>query len=68
MPRKATRKTKKKNIQGNWRGIEDKFFNKVRKGFIELLKPANEEKKVVRRKRYKTKLNLSIMNNRSNNE
>ncbi len=59
---------RKKNIQGNWRGIEDKFFNKVRKGFIELLKPANEKKKVVRRKRYKTKLNLSIMNNRSNNE
>ncbi len=59
---------RKKNIQGNWRGIEDKFFNKVRKGFIELLKPANEKKNVVRRKRYKTKLNLSIMNNRSNNE
>ena len=59
---------RKKNIQGNWRGIEDKFFNKVRKGFIELLKPANEKKKIVRRKRYKTKLNLSIMNNRSNNE
>tara|TARA_Y100000590_G_scaffold414070_1_gene510607 strand:+ start:23872 stop:24063 length:192 start_codon:yes stop_codon:yes gene_type:complete len=61
---------RKKNVQGNWRGIEDKFFNQVRKGFIELLKPANEKKKVVRRKRYKTKLNLSIMNKatRSNNE
>ena len=31
---------KKSNIQGNWRGIEDRFFNKVRKGFIKLLKPA----------------------------
>ena len=53
---------RKKNVQGNWRGIEDKFFNKVSKGFIELLKPANEKKRVVRRKRYKTKLNLTIMN------
>ena len=35
---------KKKNIQGNWRGIEDRFFNKVRKGFIRLLKPARQEK------------------------
>ena len=35
------KKTKKKrNIQGNWRGVEDRFFNKVRKGFINLLKPA----------------------------
>ena len=60
---------KKKNVQGNWRGIEDKFFNQVRKGFIELLKPVDGEKKVVkRRRRYKTKLNQSIMNNRSNNE
>jgi len=39
MPKK-TRKTKKGNIQGNWRGIEDRFFNQVRKGFIKLLKPA----------------------------
>ena len=62
---------RKKNVQGNWRGIEDKFFNQVRKGFIELLKPVDGEKKVVkRRRRYKTKLNQSIMNKatRSNNE
>ena len=37
--KKKTKKTKK-NIQGNWRGIEDRFFNKVRKGFVKLLKPA----------------------------
>ena len=43
---------RKKNVQGNWRGIEDKFFNQVRKGFIELLKTANQKKKVIRRKRY----------------
>ena len=30
----------KKNVEGNWRGIEDRFFNKVRKGFIKLMKPA----------------------------
>jgi len=42
MPRKTVKKkrtTKKKNIQGNWRGIEDRFFNNVRKGFINLMKP-----------------------------
>tara|TARA_R100001463_G_scaffold81001_5_gene135463 strand:- start:281 stop:412 length:132 start_codon:yes stop_codon:yes gene_type:complete len=41
MPRKAVKKkrVKKKNVQGNWRGAEDKFFNAVRKGFINLLKP-----------------------------
>ena len=38
MPKK--KKTKKRNVQGNWRGIEDRFFNKVRKGFVKLLKPA----------------------------
>ena len=46
MPRakKTTRKktTRKKatktNVVGNWRGIEDSFFNKVRKGFIKLFK------------------------------
>jgi len=35
----AKRKTKSKqnNISGNWRGIEDRFFNKVRKGFKRIL-------------------------------
>ena len=33
---------KKRNIQGNWRGIEDRFFNKVRKGFIKLMKSAKK--------------------------
>jgi hypothetical protein len=36
---KPKRKPKKKNVQGNWRGKEDKFFNSVRKGFINLMKP-----------------------------
>jgi|TARA_R110000751_G_C13505400_1_gene450881 hypothetical protein len=31
--------TKKKNEVGNWRGIEDHFFNKVRKGFKKILSP-----------------------------
>jgi len=39
MPTKKTRRTKRKNVQGNWRGIEDRFFNKVRKGLINLMKP-----------------------------
>ena len=40
--KKATSKktTKKKNTVGNWRGIEDQFFNKVRKGFKRILAPA----------------------------
>ncbi len=33
------RKVSKKNIDGNWRGIEDAFFNKVRKGFKRILSP-----------------------------
>tara|TARA_R110002051_G_scaffold173746_2_gene244057 strand:+ start:2324 stop:2461 length:138 start_codon:yes stop_codon:yes gene_type:complete len=33
---------KSNNTAGNWRGAEDKFFNKVRKGFINLLKPATK--------------------------
>tara|TARA_R100000900_G_scaffold68184_1_gene54324 strand:- start:482 stop:613 length:132 start_codon:yes stop_codon:yes gene_type:complete len=41
MAKKTVKKkvVKKKNIQGNWRGAEDRFFNAVRKGFINLLKP-----------------------------
>ena len=39
------KRTKKQNKVGNWRGIEDRFFNKVRKGFINLLKPANKRTK-----------------------
>jgi|TARA_R110002073_G_scaffold30893_1_gene95569 hypothetical protein len=31
---------KKVNTVGNWRGIEDRFFTKVRKGFKRLLSPA----------------------------
>ena len=39
--KKTTRKkATKTNVVGNWRGIEDRFFNKVRKGFVKLLKPA----------------------------
>jgi hypothetical protein len=36
-----TRKKKptKKNVEGNWRGIEDAFFNKVRKGFQRIFGP-----------------------------
>ena len=44
MPKRRRRyKTKlnqsigKPNILGNWRGIEDRFFNKVRKGFNRIL-------------------------------
>ena len=33
------RKVSKKNVDGNWRGIEDAFFNKVRKGFQRILGP-----------------------------
>ena len=43
MPRgkKTThKKTTKKNIEGNWRGIEDAFFNKVRKGWKKIFSPA----------------------------
>ncbi len=42
MPRskKTTRKkTTKKNVEGNWRGIEDAFFNRVRNGFKRILSP-----------------------------
>ena len=41
--RKTTSKKttpKKKNTVGNWRGIEDIFFTKVRKGFKRILSPA----------------------------
>ena len=37
------RKVSKKNVGGNWRGIEDRFFNKVRKGFIKLMKSAKKD-------------------------
>ena len=40
--KKTTAKTttrKKHNVVGNWRGIEDRFFTKVRNGFRALLKP-----------------------------
>jgi hypothetical protein len=30
---------KKKNTVGNWRGIEDVFFTKVRKGFKRIFSP-----------------------------
>ena len=44
MPKRKTtsrkKSTTKKNQVGNWRGIEDHFFNKVRKGFKRLLSPA----------------------------
>ena len=37
----AKKKTTPKNTNtvGNWRGIEDHFFNKVRKGFKRILSP-----------------------------
>ena len=37
----AKKKTtpKNKNTVGNWRGIEDVFFTKVRKGFKRILSP-----------------------------
>jgi|TARA_R100000951_G_scaffold4861_1_gene5549 hypothetical protein len=34
MPKRKVKS--KKNTIGNWRGIEDRFFNKVRKGFIRI--------------------------------
>jgi|TARA_R110000744_G_scaffold150693_2_gene264067 hypothetical protein len=34
MPKKKVKS--KENKVGNWRGIEDRFFNKVRKGFIRI--------------------------------
>ena len=33
------KRTTKKNIVGNWRGIEDRFFIKVRDGFKRILSP-----------------------------
>ena len=39
-PKNVKKKAKKTNKVGNWRGIEDRFFNNVRKGFINLMKPA----------------------------
>ena len=33
---------RRKNIEGNWRGIEDRFFTKVRNGFKALLKPVSK--------------------------
>ena len=37
-----TRKKKptKKNVEGNWRGSEDAFFNRVRKGWKKIFSPA----------------------------
>jgi hypothetical protein len=37
--KKTTPKKKNTNTVGNWRGIEDHFFNKVRKGFKRILSP-----------------------------
>jgi len=38
--KKTTRKkATKKNVAGNWRGIEDRFFTKVRDGFKRILSP-----------------------------
>ena len=37
--KKTTPKKKNTNTVGNWRGIEDQFFNKVRKGFKRILSP-----------------------------
>ena len=34
-----SRGKRKTNKVGNWRGIEDHFFNKVRKGFERILSP-----------------------------
>ncbi len=34
-----TRNKRKTNKVGNWRGVEDRFFTKVRKGFKRLLSP-----------------------------
>ena len=36
------RKVSKKNVEGNWRGIEDRFFTKVRNGFKVLLRPVSK--------------------------
>ena len=30
---------RKRNVEGNWRGIEDRFFTKVRDGFKRILSP-----------------------------
>ena len=38
--KKTTRKkATKTNVVGNWRGIEDRFFTKVRNGFKRILSP-----------------------------
>ena len=34
------RKVSKKNVVGNWRGIEDRFFTKVRNGWKKIFSPA----------------------------
>ena len=36
------KRTTKKNIVGNWRGMEDRFFTKVRNGFRAILKPVSK--------------------------
>ena len=33
------KKTTTKSVEDNWSGIEDAFFNKVRKGFQRILGP-----------------------------
>jgi len=38
--RKKKPTTNTKNVEGNWRGIEDAFFNKVRKGWKKIFSPA----------------------------
>ena len=41
--KKTTRKkATKKNVAGNWRGIEDRFFTKVRNGFKRILSPPKQ--------------------------
>ena len=34
------KRTTKKNVQGNWRGAEDRFFTKVRNGWKKIFSPA----------------------------
>ena len=33
---------RRKNVEGNWRGMEDRFFTKVRNGFRAILKPVSK--------------------------
>ena len=38
----VSKKHESKNVVGNWRGSEDRFFTKVRNGFKALLKPVSK--------------------------